>query len=108
MFDPLPVTSRYHGSETTTLETSDGTVVRYLRRRFVPPASRFALLQEHVVSEGERLDNLAAQYLGDPELFYRLCDANSAMDPWALTAEVGRRLRITMPEGLPGPGAIDA
>ena len=28
--------------------------------------------------QGERLDNVAAQYLGDPTLFWRLCDANNA------------------------------
>lgn len=55
---------------------------------------------------GDRLDNLAAQYLGDPELFWRLCDANSALHPEELTERVGRRLRVTLPEGIPGaPGA---
>ena len=35
-----------------------------------------------------------AQYLGDPEQFWRICDANDAMRPDDLTAEVGRRLLI--------------
>ena len=37
-----------------------------MRRRFVPPQEKFALLQEHTVTEGERLDHIAAKYLGDP------------------------------------------
>ena len=53
----------------------------YLRRRFVPPPERFALLQAARGRAGDRLDNLAAKYLGDPEQFWRLCDANGAMRP---------------------------
>jgi hypothetical protein len=58
-------------------------------------------LQEHVVTQGERLDNITALYLGDPEQFWRLCDANAAMQPEELE-EISRRLRITLPEGVPG------
>jgi hypothetical protein len=60
------------------------------------------LLQEHVVTEGDRLDNIAAKYLGDPEQFWRVCDANGAMLPDELIETIGRRLRITLPEGVPG------
>jgi hypothetical protein len=95
-------TSRYYGIETTTLETPEGKVVIYLRRRFVPSPERFALLQEHVVRQDERLDNITAQYLGDPEQFWRVCDGNGAMRPEELTETIGRRLRITLPEGIPG------
>ena len=98
----LPPTSRYHGVETTTWTSADGTEVPYLRRRFLPSSSRFALLREHVVLGGDRLDRIAALHIGDPEMFWRLCDANDAMQPDALTAEVGRRLRVTLPEGIPG------
>jgi hypothetical protein len=98
----FPPTSRYAGLETATLVAADGKMVIYLRRRFVPAPERFALLQEHVVTEGERLDNITAQYLSDPEQFWRICDANAAMRPDELTETVGRRLRITMPEGIPG------
>lgn len=97
MFD---FTSRYYNIPVAELETADGKKIVYLRRRFVPPPERFDLLQEHTVSEGDRLDNLAAQYLGDPEQFWRLCDANGAVRPEELTEKVGRRLRITLPEGI--------
>lgn len=98
----FPVTSRYHGIQTKIRETSDGKKVIYLQRRFVPQPERFELLQEHVVTEGERLDNITAHYLGDPEQFWQLCDANRAMRPDELTERIGRRLRITLPEGIPG------
>jgi hypothetical protein len=77
----------------------------YLRRRFCPLPENFSLLQEHVVTERDRLDNIAAKYLGDPEQFWRTCDANAAMRPDELTETPGRRLRITLPEGIVGPTA---
>jgi hypothetical protein len=98
----FPITSRYHGTETATLETVEGRTIVYLRRRLVPPPERFALLQEHTVTQGDRLDLIAAQYLGDPEKFWQICDANAAMRPEELTEVIGRRLRITLPEGIPG------
>ena len=98
----FPPTSRYANIETATMETTDGHKVAYLRRRFLPPPDRFSLLQEHVVVQGDRLDNITARYLGDPEQFWRVCDANGAMRPDELTEEIGRRLRITLPEGIPG------
>ena len=98
----FPINSRYYGIDAVTLETQDGKQIVYLRRRFVPAPERFDLLVEHLVSEGERLDNIAALYLGDPEQFWRLCDANGVIRPEELTATVGRRIRITLPEGIPG------
>ena len=100
MFMP---TSRYYAIETASLEMPVGRKVTYLRRRFIPGANRFSVLQEHTVTAGERLDNITAQYLGDPEQFHMLCDANNAMHPLELTNTVGRKLRITLPEDIPGP-----
>ena len=98
----FPPNSRYAQTPVTTLIATDGRMVAYLRRRFVPPPERFALLREHTVVQGDRLDTLAAAHLGDPLLFWRICDANGAIRPEALTETVGRRLRITLPEGVPG------
>lgn len=97
----FPATSRYASTDVTTLTDADGRVTAYLRRRFVPQPERFALLQVHTVAEGERLDNLTATYLGDPEQFWRVADANRAMRPDDLMV-VGQVLRITLPEGIPG------
>jgi len=98
----FPPNSRYQNVATATLETTDGKTIVYLRRRFVPPPERFALVQEHLVTQGDRLDILAARYLGDPEMFWLLCDANGAVRPEELIEAVGKRLRITLPEGLTG------
>lgn len=101
----IPPTSRYYGIHVASFETSDWTPIRYLRRRFLPPSGSFALLREHVVSDGERMDHIAARELGDPEAFWRICDANDATRPEDLTSGIGRRLRITLPQGIPGPAA---
>jgi hypothetical protein len=99
---PFPPTSRYHRTPIARLTSADGREIVYLKRRFVPPPERFALLQEHTVTEGERLDHIAARAFGDPEQFWRICDANGAIRPDELLEPIGRRLRITLPEGLPG------
>ena len=98
----FPPTSRYYGIETTTFEAAAGLTVVYLRRRFLPSPDRFALLQLYSVSEGERLDNIAAKFLGDPEAFWRIADPNAVMRPEELTETPGRRIRITLPEGVAG------
>lgn len=96
------INSRYYSIATATLETPGGKKINYVRRRFVPPPENFALLLEHVVTEGERLDNITAHYLGDPEQYWRVCDANGAIRPEELVETVGRRIKITLPEGIPG------
>jgi hypothetical protein len=104
----FPPTSRYAPIETAKIEDAEGVETIYLRRRFVPPPERFALLTEHVVTQGERLDNITAQHLDDPEQFWRICDANRAMRPNDLVehsdgqTKIGARLRITLPEGISG------
>ena len=70
----FPPTSRYYASPANgrTRRAGRHATIVYVRRRFVPPPERFALLQEHIVTEGERLDTIAAEYLGDPEQFWRV------------------------------------
>jgi hypothetical protein len=98
----LPPTSRYFNLATATCVSRDGEETLYLRRRFVPHPERLAPLGEHVVALGDRLDNVAAHHLGDPEQFWRIADANRALRPEELVEHVGRRLRITLPDGVPG------
>ncbi len=94
--------SRYYSINTVTYETADGRTVVHLRRRFVPPPEEFTLQQEHRIEQNDRLDNLASRYLGDPEQYWQLCDANGAVRPDELTENVGGKLRITLPRGIPG------
>jgi hypothetical protein len=98
MFEP---TSRYHDIETVKMTVTgsrgEPRVVSYKRRRFVPPGSTMTTLVEHTVVQGDRLDNLAARYVGDPEQFWRICDANDVLRPEELTGEVGCGIRIGIP-----------
>jgi nucleoid-associated protein YgaU len=94
--------SRYYNLPTATLKIPDGTTIAYLQRRFCPQPERFQQLQQYTVMQGDRLDNISAKFLGDPTLFWRICDANRALRPEELTATVGRKLSITMPDGIAG------
>lgn len=94
--------SRYFGIKTSIFSTPDGRQVTYLQRRFVPDPSNLHVLLEHVVrDQSERLDNLAAEVLGDPLQFWRICDANLVLRPIDLM-RVGATIRITLPQGMTG------
>ena len=97
-----PTARRYATLDTATIVTPDGRTIVYLRRRFVPPPERFATVAEHTVAVTDRLDNIAARYYRDPEIYWLVCDANNALRPEELE-RAGRILRITMPEGVPAP-----
>jgi hypothetical protein len=90
--------SRYAAVETATLRDPDGRVVAYVRRRFLPQGATLPLLIEVEVKQGDRLDLITAYALGDPEAFWRVCDANNALDPADLTRRIGRRLRVPLPQ----------
>jgi hypothetical protein len=95
MFDRA---SRYARLATETITMSDGRMVTYVRRRFLPPAESHQLLVEATVEEGDRLDLIAARTLGNSEQYWRICDANNAMDPLDLTDEPGRVLDVPLPQ----------
>jgi hypothetical protein len=97
----FPPTSRYYGIALGALTRADGEQTPYLTRRFLPSSDRFALLHAHLVTAGERMDLIAGSELGDAEGYWRICDGNDAVRPDDLAA-VGRSLRITLPEGIPG------
>lgn len=86
--------SRYYNLEDASIE-SGGRIISYRRRRFLPDGDRMALLQEITVSQGDRLDRIAAKVGGDPEQYWRICDANNVMHPLELTNETGMTVRIS-------------
>ena len=91
-------TSRYYRVKTAEYTTPDGRIIAYKRRRFLPQGEAMPLLVEVSVAQGDRLDLIAARTLGDPQVFWRICDANNAMDPLELTAEPGRIIRVPVPQ----------
>jgi hypothetical protein len=97
---PTVQNSRYYGIATLTWTRPEGTVVRYLQRRIIPQPEQYATLRQYVTVQGDRIDNIANGQLGDPLLYWILCDANAAMDPEALTEAPGTVLRITLPAGI--------
>lgn len=97
----FPPGSRYSGLPTKTLEGPDGRTLTYVTRRFSPPPEAFATLAYRVTKQGERLDQIAAGAIGDPEGFWQLCDANRALFAEELE-EAGTEVRLTLPQGVPG------
>lgn len=95
MFDP---TSRYFQLKNLTYTGPDGRVIVYKERRFLPQGKTQPLLVEITVQPSDRMDLIAARTLGQGELFWRVCDANDAMDPFALTVQAGRKLRVAIPQ----------
>jgi hypothetical protein len=76
--------SRYAKLATYTVTLPDGRIVT-ATRLWVSPA-RLPLAGSHQRVQGDRLDNLAARYLQDPTLFWKLCDANGTPVAAALEA----------------------
>jgi nucleoid-associated protein YgaU len=99
--NPFPPTSRYSLVDIAEMTLPDGSRLSYLRRRVVPDPARFVTFTQHTVAQGDRLDRLTFQYLGDPLQFWRIADANGVLHPDDLE-QVERQVRITLPEGLPG------
>ena len=89
-------TSRYYQLPTATQTLPSGRTVAYVRRRLLPHGADLQTLAEVTVAQGDRLDLVAERTLGDSQAFWRICDANDALDPLDLL-EPGRVLRIGMP-----------
>lgn len=93
--------SRYHTVAIGRLKRSaDDPGVPYVLRRFIPQSRDIGIAGEHIIHAGERPDLLAAQLLGDPELYWRIADANVVADPFKLTDTPGERVVIPRPPGL--------
>lgn len=86
--------SRYVELEQVEWVSPTGRTVAFVSRRFIADKPTVTESARHTVTEGDRLDNVTARYLGGPEQFWRVCDANRAMRPSELTEEIGRVLII--------------
>jgi hypothetical protein len=100
----FPTDSRYYNSAVLSYTSPTGQSITYLARRFVPQpgAPNYATVATHTVVQGDRLDLIAAKYLGDPLMYWLLCDANGAISPGSLVETPGTAINVTMPQGVPG------
>lgn len=69
------VGSRYEADEIDRVETPSGEWVATIIHTRTPEVQVFGY-SLHVVQYGDRLDTLAAQHFGDPELFWVIANAN--------------------------------
>jgi len=78
MFDPK---SRYGNVEPYEVVDRRGRTVKVVPASAPPQQEPLGV---HLRREGQRLDHLAAKYLGDPTAFWRLCEMNDVMHAEAL------------------------
>ena len=95
MFDSK---SRYYSKETGKYTNSDGQEITYVKRRFLPQGEDRPLLVETTVNAIDRLDLITSRTIGDPQQFWRVADANNAMNPFDLVSEPGKTIRIAIPQ----------
>jgi hypothetical protein len=94
-------TSRYAGLPYLTYVAPDGQTIVYLSRRFAPQPDTIHAPTRVTVQQADcdRLDLVTARALHQqPELFWKIADANDAMDPFALTYPPGLVLRVPAPK----------
>ena len=92
-------TSRYASVDDASIDVAeqDGTVrtIRFKRRRFLPRSESMTVVAQHVMTDADRLDLLAARFAGDPTAFWRLCDGNDVLRPEELERN-GRVIDVVM------------
>ena len=98
---PTSPQSRYNGSAVLQTTGPQGLPVTYLAARILPQPGVYASTMNYRVVQNDRLDNLAARFLGDAALFWMIADANGVIDPWALTLVPGAVIRIPLTSGIP-------
>lgn len=100
----MPGRSRYDGLPTASLAVEDGAggtrEVSYLLPRTPLPPEGTTTMAVHRVAPADRLDLIAARYLGDPAAFWRICDVNLALDPDELVDSLAEGSLIVIP--VPG------
>jgi hypothetical protein len=96
--------SRYDGARVATASVADGVgAVRdfaYLLTRTPRDPGTVVPMAWHRVAADDRVDLVADRYLGDAQAWWRICDANSALDPDALIGpdNEGRVVVVGVPE----------
>jgi hypothetical protein len=102
MSHQYPPNSRYARAPVLVWTAPDGSQTTYLGRRIIPETRRYTAL-DHYRSAGDvRIDRLADEYYGDPEQYWRICDANAVENPAEAVAEDGTLVVIPLPLEVSG------
>ena len=97
-----PRTSRYYSAAVNTFTAPDGTQIPYIARRLLPDPASLSAIAQYTVVAGDRPDLIAFRLLGEGGQWWQIADANPVLDPRELTAVPGRKISITLPQGIAG------
>ena len=97
MSDIFPPNSRYHQVPLRTRTKADGTEETFVGRRIIPATDRYRALDRYRTEGAARIDGVATTAFGDPEQYWRICDANGQPEPADATTPEGRLLVIPLP-----------
>lgn len=86
--------SRYEVVATATWVDATGREIVYKLLRPIPEEP---VQQVHLTAAAERSDQVGFRYFGDPEQFWRICDANTVLQSESMLVPPGRRLLIPRP-----------
>ena len=86
--------SRYASAAQLVFAAPDGGQLVYLAPRLLPLPESFAPVLTHRVTDSDRLDLIAWKNLGNPQMSWRIADANRAMHPGALPGAPGDTLVV--------------
>jgi len=89
--------SRYYNLPQRKTTAADGTEVAFVGRRIIPAVERYRALDRVRTKRHSRIDGVAAAAFGDPEQYWRICDANGEEEPARATEPEGRLLLIPLP-----------
>ena len=101
---PYAPNSRYYSLPLRSRTAADGTVTQFAGRRIIPATTRYRPLDRYRCEGDERIDLVAAEFYGDAEQYWRICDAAGVEDPAQTTAAEGRILIIPLPLEVSGNG----
>lgn len=87
---PFLPTSRYANVATVRTTRTDGAPIRVVKLR---PLGRPGSVS-HTVRQGDRLDVISHERTGDATEFWRIGDANTALETAELTRDIGRSISV--------------
>jgi hypothetical protein len=100
----FPPNSRYYNVPLRKRTAEDGTEQTFVARRIIPAVERYRPLDRYHPQGDDRIDNIAETAFGDPEQYWRICDANGEAEPANATKPDGRLLVIPMPLEIANDG----